>query len=269
MPTRQIKITVDKEQVLRTNTVPSDKAHLIEDSIVFSVQGNYLSKSDLAILDMLANNNWNRPVYFDLSVVQTSNIKLENYLQNEGFAYRFLPIKSNSLDSSIDTDILYSRLMDQFSWGNIGSPKIHIDDNLHRTTEIVRLKRNFFLLAGALIGEGKNEKALQVLDKVYEILPLSRYYTSYNDVALANAYHQIQANDKAEQVLLQVAVNALDKIDFYLSLGSSYIAYYEREMNVEMSMVKEVMNLSQRMELIDLYEKIETRLDVATSAYKQ
>ena len=269
MPTRQIKITVDKNQVLRTNTVPEEKAHLIEDSIVFSVQGNYLSKSDLAILDMLANNNWERPVYFDLSVVQTSNIKLEKYLQNEGFAYRFLPIKSNSLDSAIDTDILYARLMEQFSWGNIGSPKIHIDDNLHRTTEIVRLKRNFFLLASALIDEENNDKALKVIDKVYEIMPLNRYYTSYNDVALANAYHQVQATQKAEQVLTQVVGNAFDKIDFYLSLGSSYFTYYEREMNIEMSMVKEVMNISQQLELIDMYEHLQTRLDVVTSAYKQ
>lgn len=265
LPSRNVKITVDKEQVLLTNTVPANKASIIEDSIYFTIQGNYLSKSDLAILDMLANNNWERPIYFDLSVVQTSNLKLEKYLQNEGFAYRFVPIKSNSLDSSFDTDILYSRLIEQFSWGNIGSCKIHIDNNMHRTTEIVRLKNNFLLLASALIDKGQNEKALNVINKIYEIMPLNSYYTSFNDVALAKAYNQVNANKKAEKVLSQVAENSLDKILFYLSLGSNYIHFYEREMKVELSIVREVLSLSQSMELFDLYEKIRTQLDVAIS----
>ena len=268
-PTNQFKITVDKDQVLKTGTVPEDKAHLIEDSIIINISARYLTKSDLAILDLLANNNWQRPIYLDLSVVQTTNVKLDHYLQNEGFAYRFVPIKNQNYDQAIDTDLLYSRLIETFEWGNLGDLRIFIDENLHRTTEIVRIKRNFYHLAKALINEGENEKAGTVIDKVYEILPLGRYYSSYNDMMLANGYYWLGETKKAEQLMETVVNECFDKIDFYLSLGTRYVGHYQREVNREISMVKEIMNMTAKMDSNELKRSIESRLDLILGVYEQ
>jgi hypothetical protein len=105
IPTRKVKISVDKEQVLKSGTVSASKAHLIEDSLVFEIQGRYFTKSDLIILDMLANNQWVRPIYFDLSVVNTTSIKLQKYLQHEGFAFRLVPIKDDRPMLAVSTAI--------------------------------------------------------------------------------------------------------------------------------------------------------------------
>jgi hypothetical protein len=238
LPTKSIKITVDKQKVLATKTVPVDQASKIADSIIIDISARYLSKSDLAILNILANNNWERPIYLDLSVVNTSTLKLDDYLQNEGFAYRFVPIKNNG--SSVNTDILYNRLMNQFAWGNIGDKRIFVDENLKRTTDVVQIKNLFYTLSDRLVNEGKNDKAKQVIEKLYTIMPIGMYDASIYDIYIASVWYKLKDNLKGDQLMRTVTGESLDKIHFYQSLGSEYIQSYQREVNREISLLKEV-----------------------------
>jgi len=267
LPSRQIKITVDKQQVLKTGTVSAAKSAQIVDTILIDVASNYLTKSDIAILDMLANNNWERPIYMDLSVMNTSNIKLDKYMQNEGFAYRFVPIKSETEEPSIDTDILYDHMMNRFAWGNLNNPKIFLDENTYRTTEVVRIKDNFFSLSEQLIVEGKNDKARNAIDKAYQILPLDRFYTSYYDIMLAGNYYRINDNADGDKVMKEVANQCFNKINFYLSLGRKYIQSYQREMNRELAIVKEVVRVTNEMGRTEMKNEVESELQQIVRLY--
>jgi hypothetical protein len=265
MPTKTIKISVDKQKVLATKTVPADKASQIVDSIIIDVTARYISKSDLAILDLLANNNWERPIYLDLSVVNTSDLKLDNYLQHEGFAYRFVPIKNPGSIPAINTDILYNRLMNQFVWGNIGDKRIFVDENLKRTTEVVQIKNNFYLLADRLASEGKKEKAKQVIEKLYSILPIGIYEASYYDVYVASVWYKLTENLKGDQLMRDVANESFDKINFYLSLGPEYIQSYQREVSREISLVKELVRVAGYSDRSELNKEINGKLSLITS----
>ena len=254
IPTKTIKITVDKQKVLATKTVSPDKASMIEDSIIINLTSRYLSKSDLAILNILANNNWERPIYLDLSVVNTSSIKLDDYLQHEGFAYRFVPVKSQNGQPTVDTDILYNRLMNQFVWGNIGDKRIYVDENLKRTTDVVQIKNSFYVLAERLAAEGKNDKARQVIEKLYTILPIGMYDASIYDIYLASVWYKLNDNTKGDALMKTVADESFDKIHFYKSLGIGYAQNYQRELNREVALMKEltrVAGFSNRTELIN------------------
>ncbi|MCF8359495.1 MAG: DUF2723 domain-containing protein [Prolixibacteraceae bacterium] len=264
-PSKQVKITVDKQKVLETNTVSPEMADQIVDSIVFEISSGFVSKSDLAILDMLANNHWERPIYFDLSVVHTINLKLDKYLRHEGFAYRFLPIANNTSDPFIDADLLYTRVMDQFVWGNLNDPDIFIDENLQKTTEIVRIKPTFYRLAEKLFAEGQDDKALEVIDRLYEILPLGMYFTSYYDVYCSAVYYRNNLDEKGDELLKTVANECLDKIDFYIGLGSAYIDSYNQKIKRETSVIKEVMRIAEKFERKELVENIENQLAIITA----
>jgi hypothetical protein len=268
IPTKQIKITVDKEKVLKTGTVPFSKADLIEDSVIIELNTNYLSKSDLAILDLLANNNWERPIYYDLSVMNMSNIKLDAYSQNEGFAYRFVPIKSETQDPLVDTEILFDHMMSNFSWGNLNNPKILTDENLHRTVEIVRIKENFNVLAENLIKEGKKEKARQALDKAYQVLPLGQYYTNYDDVLMATNYYAISATTEGDKIMQAVSNDCFDKIDFYLSLGRDYINSSQRYVSREIALLREIARITKQLNRTSINNEIDGKLKVIESKYK-
>ena len=93
----------------------------------------------MMILDLLSNNNWDRPIYF-VSVGTGNSTNLTDYFQLEGFAYRFVPIKTKfnyKAIGRIDTDILYDKYMNKFKWGGLGEPNVYIDENNIRTTKIV------------------------------------------------------------------------------------------------------------------------------------
>lgn len=268
-PTHQFKITVDKEQVLKTGTVPPEKADMIEDSIVITFKGNYMTKSDLAVLDLINNNNWERPIYFDLSVIYTSNLDVSQYLQHEGFGYRFVPIKSTTEDPSIDVDILYDRLMNRYQWGNLNDPDIFLDENTFRTIEVVQIKNNFYKLAEELVLLGDNDRALEVLDKLYSILPLDRFHTSYFDVLMAMHYYELSKTEQGDVIMQRVADDCFDRVEFYLSLGSDYITQYNQDASRDISILREVVKNTARMQREELSQNINSQLSTVISQFEQ
>ncbi len=263
LPSKQLKITVNKQKVLSTGTVSADKASQIEDSIIINIPGSYISKSDLAILDMLAHNDWERPIYFDLSVVNTSSLKLDKYLQNEGFAYRLVPLRNNSGEPMINSDILYNRLMNQFTWGNLNK-NILVDETLRNTIDVIQLKNNFYLLAQQLNNEGKNDKARQVIEKLYSILPVGKYEVSYYDILISSVWYSLSDTNKGDELMKTIAASGFQKIDFYLSLGSDFVKSYQREINREISIMKELIRVAEFYKRQDLIKEIDQKLSSIT-----
>ncbi len=144
-------------------------------SVEFEVKKSYLLKNELVVLDILATNNWERPVYF-LSTQVPRSLGLENYLQLDGFAYRLVPCKTQPTDEfsevgRVDADSLYDKLMNRFRWGNMNDPNIFMDYNTVRTTNILGIRSCFSRLANELAKQGNREKAIRVLDRCMELMP--------------------------------------------------------------------------------------------------
>lgn len=267
MPTRNFKITVNKQAVIESGTLSASRFNEIADTIFISYKGNYVTKSDLAILDMLANNNWQRPLYFDLGVVQTMNIDLEPYLYDEGLAYRFLPIKKEKGVQTTNTAVLYENLMEKYQWGNIDNPDIHICINTRNTIEATDIKHNFYQLASALFIESEKEKTEKAIDKLYSILPPERYKTSLTDVANASIYYRLNKSEKADKLLKTIALQRIDNIEFYLSLGENYIDTYQRFIDQESSILKEILGLLDENKRVELSALIDQKLDAVLRGY--
>ena len=172
VPSRNFSFRVDSAKVINNGTIKPSMAGRMVKSIDWKVSKNYLYKSDLAILDMLYNNNWDRPVNFAITVGGDSYMNLENYFRLDGLAYRLTPVKADNRDGQtgwIDTDILYDNLMNKFVWGNINLKEVYLNENNLRMT--MNFRNNFARLAMALIDEGKRDSAVKVLDRCLEIMP--------------------------------------------------------------------------------------------------
>ncbi|MCU0455374.1 MAG: DUF2723 domain-containing protein [Bacteroidales bacterium] len=219
IPAKNIRIPVDRKKVLESGTVkPEDSAKIVP-YIDIKLSGGSIIKSQLLVLDMLANNNWERPIYF-VTGYHADALGLEEYFQLEGLAYRLVPIKSekkNWLDyGRIDTDIMYDNLMNKFVWGGANDPEVNLDYHHKRTLMVVRARLNYARLAKALAREGKNEKALQVLDRCMEVLPLNTVpYDPYvNDVI--EAYFAAGSTDKALEMTNELLGHYYAHLDYYL-----------------------------------------------------
>lgn len=191
-------LPVDKEKVLATGTVSEKDSALIVDRMRWNMKTtgvNPLTKAYIVMMDILANNNWERPIYYASTAGSEAYLGLEDYFQLEGFAYRLVPIQNTSRSygetGRINSERLYHNLMEvfddhsrvdavkypnapkqepyPFAWGGFNDPKLyHSEDN----TRLVPLMRRLYArLAEQLIAEGEKDKALEVLVHGNEVLP--------------------------------------------------------------------------------------------------
>jgi hypothetical protein len=219
IPSRTIRIPVDKRKVLETGTVkPEDSAKIVP-YIDITLRGGSIIKSQLIVLDILAHNDWERPVYF-ITGYHDDALGLEEYFRLEGQAYRLIPVKSGNkgwLDyGSIDTDIMYDNMMNKFVWGGANDPHVNLDYHHKRTLMVVRSRLNYAKLAKALVAEGKNEKAVEVLDRCMSVLPLETVsYDPYvNDII--DAYFAAGKSEKALKMTDGLCKYYFAQMDYYL-----------------------------------------------------
>ena len=199
IPTKKLFIPVDKRAVKANGTVPADTPDsLIADSVKWTLDKNYMFKADLMILDLLAQNNWKRPVYFAVTAGSDSYLNLEEYFQLEGLAYRLVPYKkpvnrSMFSPASVNTNAMYNNIMrpekSGWAWGGIDKYDLYLDENNLRMTTNLRIQ--MMTLADVLIQEGKNDKAREILDKCMSALPERNVPYEPTMIYIAQFYYKL------------------------------------------------------------------------------
>ena len=237
IPAKNLKITVDKEKVLSTGTVALKDSALIVPEIRWTLKGEgrgqneSIYKNSMMVLDILAHNNWERPVYFAITVSPENFLNLTDYFQMDGMAYRFVPVKSSNADRDygrIDTDILYDKMINQFRWGNISDPKVYLCET--NTRLISRFRMNFGRLAGALNAENKKDSAVMALDRAFEVIPTYQLPLSYADLMLLEQYYRAGAMEKGNAMAEEFYRITSEELDYFQSFPKSFTNSIRYEM---------------------------------------
>ncbi len=216
-PARRFYLPVDSAQVISKGVVKAKDSSIIEDRVIGRISSSYMSKSDMIILDILANNNWERPIYY-LSAGHSSVFGLEDYFQLEGLAYRLVPIKHKAgryEAGRIDTDILYENLMTRFKYGRMEQPDVFLDNFHQRTMSIIRLRFRFKRLADEFIAKGDTSKAVEVLDRIVNLTPHENLPYDMFVPGIVESYYKAGENEKADVLF--------DKL---LDISDQYLTYY-------------------------------------------
>jgi len=208
-------IPIDSAKVAANGSVPKGKEGRILKEIRFEIKRSYIMKSDLMILNLLKNFNWDRPVYFAVTIGQDF-LGLEDYFQLEGLAYRLVPYKANATKpdiGEINTERMYNNMMTQFKWGNMEKPETYLDET--NRNMIYNMRNNFARLANQLIREGKKDRAVEVLDKAAELMPDNKIpYNEYN-IYMVDAYIEAGAYDKAAAMLARMRERVEQDINYF------------------------------------------------------
>ena len=228
IPTDSIVIKVDKEAVRRSGMViPGDS---IPDYMHISLKGKRaLYKSELMMLEMLAEANWERPIYMAVSVGTENHLNMGNHFVQEGLAYRLTPFDTDKTGVKVDSEKMYDNLMNKFKFGGIDKPGIYIDENAMRMCFSHR--RIFSQLIGQLMREGKKDKAKNALEYVEKMVPAVNvpYDWQNGSVQLAEAYYQLGETQKADDIMKALADKAVEYLTWYLSLDDKRFAMSSRE----------------------------------------
>ena len=117
VPSRILTLDINKEEVIKKGIIPKGMDSLVVDRMQFRLTKGALEKKDLAFLDVLATNNWERPLYLNHTSLAQLNISVEDYAILEGNAYRILPIKKPNPDKDfVNTKVAYENMIHKFQY---------------------------------------------------------------------------------------------------------------------------------------------------------
>ena len=242
IPTDSIVVKIDKEAVRRSGMmIPEALGDSIPDYMHISLKdekGNpkrALYKSELMMLEMLANANWERPIYMAITVGTDNQLNMREHFIQEGLTYRFTPFDTEALGATIDSEKMYDNLMNKFKFGGIDKPGIYIDENAMRMCYTHR--RTFAQLITQLMKEGKKAKALAALEYAEKMIPAVNvpYDVQNGALELAEAYYQLGNNTKADQIIDELANKSVEYLTWYLSLDDNHLLMSQREFIMHLS----------------------------------
>lgn len=246
IPTRTVRIPVDAAKVIANGTVRPEDADKIVPYIDIKLEGSWILKSQLMVLDILANNNWDRPIYF-VTGYNNDALGLEEYFQLEGLAYRLVPIKSENKSwfeyGRTDTDILYDNVMNKFTWRGANDPDVWLDYYHKRTLTVVRSRLIYTRLANDLSAKGDTARANEVLERCMEVLPVSNVgYDIYcSDIILA--WFKAGNKEKAVSMTKELTDYYLERTGYLLGQKPLIATYADQEIAQGLQIVSQVMQV--------------------------
>ena len=225
-PTNKIRVPIDKNTIIKNKVVSTKYYDSIVPFIDIDIKGSALYKNRLMMLDVLANNNWKRPIYFSGGAFDSEDyLWLKDYLQLDGMVYKLVPVKTvfdkdaSIMDmGQIDADKMFDNIM-KWDWGNSESDKIYHDPETRRNS--ITYRTNLARLIDQLIKEGKKDKAKKIIELAMAKMPFEKF--NYYSVIepFAKGYYQIGEKAKAQQLLTKLMTKYKENLNYYSSLNIS------------------------------------------------
>lgn len=246
LPVRKIVIPVNKKNVIKYGIVEKEDKSLIVDSIILEIEGSYFRKELLVFLDLLANYNWDRSIYFSL-IGSYSNVNLfflKDYLQYEGFTYKLVPIKTKNISGDILGHINAERLYQNikgFKWGNFKNSKVYYDYNSKQN--IIYYRNAVIKAVIALIEKNNKHKAIELLNLLKKEIPTHLYcFKNSNINSLLYLYLLVGDYKEANLIINRYTNNIFKEFDYYIKFNNKSKKIFMQEI---LFLEKEYINMLQ------------------------
>ena len=247
LPARKIAIPVNKENAIKSGIVSEKDRDKMVDTVYINISAkkSSLDKSEMMMLDLLANFDWNRPICFT-QVYILQDFGLLDYLQFDGYSYRLVPIYTPYQSAwdigRIDTEWAAPLLMEKFRFGNLADPDVLADHFTQYNLSASKAREGFARVAKQLIVEGKKDEAEALLDRGLEVLPSPKIrYSDSNTLPFIEGYYSLGKMENGDKLLVD-----------YFNVLREYIEYYLQFDGVKADLVSSQIN--QRMDtLLELY----------------
>jgi hypothetical protein len=213
VPSKELTLKVDTARVKAMGLVPKGMEELLVPEMKLRVKGNSLMKQDLALLDVLLTNNWERPIYVNNTSLEQFNVDLRPYVISEGNSYRILPIQNPSPQNRlVNTEVAYNNLKNKFQFRGLDNPNVFF--SLDYRSFVQNHRSTFNEVAGALIAEGSTEKAREILLISLEKMPDKGVRYDFTNALMVELLLEVGEKEKAIEVSTIVG-NRVDEMAGY------------------------------------------------------
>lgn len=239
-PTAKLRLPVDRDTIIRTETVAKAQHKDIVPYIDIDLPDNAIYKNNLIMLDIIANNKWKRPVYFAGGSTENEDyLWMKDYLRLDGMVYRLVPVKTTMSEDASPLDIGYidsGKMLDtvkKWQWGNSGNPHVYIDPETRHTGSLFR--HNMARLSDTLIAEGKTKQAAEVIGIAMKNMPLDTYGLYFTLEPFADGYYKVNNKKAARNLAAKIIRKYREQLAYYHSLDKGLQKSYATEImtNIE------------------------------------
>ncbi|HNX67018.1 MAG TPA: hypothetical protein PKH02_09070, partial [Bacteroidales bacterium] len=257
IPSDKFIIDVDTNLVLKNNTVKPYFRNRMVSPMIWSFSSETAMKNDLAVMDIIAGNDWKRPFYYAVTVPPSSYTGLENYFVLEGMAFRVTPINIDKSPGGeigmVDTRVMYDNMMNKFRWGNAEKKGVYLDENNRRIFSVFR--RQFGRLAISLAAEGENQKAVAAAEKGLNIVPSDKMPYDYYAVDLGEGLLKAGKKDEALKVFDAIILNSVQNLEFISALPRNKTFGLEFHSGVSLQSLLDIYRITNAAGITDMSNK--------------
>lgn len=226
LPSANFYLPIDKAAVAKMPFVPEQMRPLVGDTIAWTYGKKDIYKPELIQLDIIATNNWQRPIYFSSTIGQESYLNLREFMQLEGFAYRLMPYRiPGARDGYVNSDIMYKNMMEKTAWREMDNPNSYYDATYD--TPIFSSRVAFLRLADQLLREGKRDSAKAVINKCLTVLPDKSI--PYDQVSVSFIGPLLELGER--QKALDIADKVMKRNDENMAYFTQHPETYSKELN--------------------------------------
>jgi hypothetical protein len=257
IPVREFIVDVDSAHVIATGAVREYHADRMLKPMIWRFSNNMAIKDDLAVIDFMAGNNWERPLYYSVTVPASTYIGLEKYFILEGMAYRVSPVRIDppapGETGMVDTREMYENMMNKFRWGNADKEGVYLDENNRRMFDVFR--RQFAKLAKALAAEGDTARAVAAVQKGLSIVPPEKMPYDYFSTDLGDALAMAGRKEDAVKLFTEIADNSVATLSFISGLPEEKSYGVDYSASVSLQALLDVYRLATRYGMTELAER--------------
>lgn len=259
LPASKFIIDVDSAAVVSNGTVKEYFNDRIVSPVIWEYTGDDAFKGDLAIMDLLSTNKWERPVYISTTVPSSQYNGLEKFFVQEGMAYRIVPVKTGEPEEGefgiIDPVVMYDNMMNKFGWGNAADPSVYLDENNRRM--LSNFRRIFGNLGKALLASGDTVRAVEVARKGLEIVPAGKMPNDFFSLSLAEVLMRAGEKEEADKIISAIMDYSLDYLEFAVGIKPDKRFGMDYPIGINMQSLLDVYHLSINLKLDSLTKEVE------------
>jgi len=220
IPSRTFFLDIDAQNIHEKKLVPKAFERQIQEKMLISWKGNFLEKSALMVLDLIVQSRWERPIYFNITSLNSISLDLKKHVVQEGLVYRFLPIQTHT-DGAIDLSSMYENLIDKADFKDLSSQRIYYNHEDYQLRILQGMKSSYNTLANGLLESGDTVKASETVHFISKYLVSENINLDLSTPATIALLFKTRQEDKA----LSLATALLEQTD-------SMLKYLQEEANL-------------------------------------
>ncbi len=247
LPSKELFLKVDSAAAVNSGTVAPKEAGKMVKKISWTVTRNsYLTRNDIMLYDIIANNNWKRPVCFVNPYSVHKAFDVVKYCRMRGLVYQFVPVPAVDYVKGLGgvaPDSSYRILMNKnVRWGRLNMPDVYVDRESFRNS--ILAKQSYLRLAMAMANLHKYDSTVKVLDKGIYFFPNSKFPFDYSTIQWAYLYYQSGAIPKGNKVIMDIYNWYMGDLNYYNSLNNKFIPYYNNNIREALSALQQMVRLT-------------------------